>query len=106
MKIVKETPRWLNAANLLTLARLAAVPFAVGAILTRHHERALAIVLAAGLTDVVDERAGPALWHGHTSRSLPRPGRRQALSERGLRCLAVISSVPWWLVGKFSPAIS
>src|SRR6202171_5631765 len=52
--IVKEVPRWLNIANLLTLARLAAVPFAVRAILTNQHGRALAIVLAAALTDTVD----------------------------------------------------
>src|SRR5258708_36898236 len=51
--IVKEVPPWLNAANLFTLVRLAAVPFAVQAILLQHHGRALAIVLAAGLTDAV-----------------------------------------------------
>ena len=52
--IVKEVPPWLNVANFFTLARLAAVPFAVRAILVGQHGRALAIVLAAGLSDTVD----------------------------------------------------
>jgi hypothetical protein len=47
LHIVKEVPPWLNIANLLTLARLAVVPFAVRAILTGQHGRALAIVLPA-----------------------------------------------------------
>ena len=43
-----------NIANLLTFARLLAVPFAVRAILGGEHQRALVIVLIAGLTDAVD----------------------------------------------------
>jgi cardiolipin synthase len=50
----ERVPPWLNVANLFTLARLAAVPFAVRAILVGQHGRALAIVLAAGLSDTVD----------------------------------------------------
>src|SRR5258706_15453455 len=47
-------PRWLNIANLFTLARLVAVPFAVQAILAEEHRRALGLVLAAGATDAID----------------------------------------------------
>ena len=47
-------PRWVNAANLLTLLRLGLVPFAVSAILAGQHGRALSLVLIAGLTDTID----------------------------------------------------
>jgi cardiolipin synthase len=47
-------PRWVNAANFFTLLRLALVPFAVRAILAGQHQRALTLVLIAGLTDIID----------------------------------------------------
>ena len=95
---LNETPHWLNAANLLTLARLTAIPFAVEAILMRHHERALFIVLAAGLTDVIDgtlaRRFGMATQVG----AYFDPIVDKIFLSAVYMCLAVISSVPWWLV--------
>lgn len=45
---------WLNAPNVLTFLRLAAVPFLFREILARRFGAALALCLAAGLTDGLD----------------------------------------------------
>lgn len=45
---------WLNAPNLITLLRLAAVPFLCRAILAHRFGPALALCLAAGVTDGLD----------------------------------------------------
>jgi cardiolipin synthase len=97
---LKETPRWLNAANLLTLARLAAVPFAVDAILTRRHERALAIVLAAGLTDVADGTLARHFGMATQTGAYLDPVVDKIFLSAVYICLAVISSIPWWLVAE------
>ena len=46
--------RRLNAANLLTILRLALVPFVIVAILDGHHFLALALFTGAGITDILD----------------------------------------------------
>jgi len=96
--IVKEVPRWLNIANLLTLARLAAVPFAVRAILTNQHGRALAIVLAAGLTDTVDGAIARRFGIATSVGAYLDPIVDKLFLSAVYICLAMISSVPWWLV--------
>jgi cardiolipin synthase (CMP-forming) len=95
---VKEVPRWLNIANLLTLARLAAVPFAVRAILTNQHGRALAIVLAAGLTDTVDGAIARRFGIATSVGAYLDPIVDKLFLSAVYICLAMISSVPWWLV--------
>ena len=91
-------PRWLNVANLLTLARLVAVPFAVQAILEREHGLALAIVLAAGLTDAVD--GAIARRFGQTTRvgAYLDPIVDKLFLSAIYISLAAVSAVPWWLV--------
>jgi cardiolipin synthase len=95
---VKVVPRWLNIANLLTLARLAAVPFAVRAILTSQHGRALAIVLAAGLTDTVDGAIARRFGIATSVGAYLDPIVDKLFLSAVYICLAIISSVPWWLV--------
>ena len=95
---MKEVPRWLNIANLLTLARLAAVPFAVRAILTNQHGRALAIVLAAGLTDTVDGAIARRFGIATSLGAYLDPIVDKLFLSAVYICLAMISSVPWWLV--------
>ncbi len=97
---MKEKPRCLNAANLLTLARLAAVPFAVDAILTRRHGRALAIVLVAGLTDVADGTLARRFGMATQAGAYLDPVVDKLFLSAVYICLAVISSVPWWLVAE------
>src|SRR5262245_30649721 len=47
-------PRWVNLANLFTLARLALVPFIIGDIIHGRHGRALFLFILAAVTDVID----------------------------------------------------
>lgn len=95
---MKVVPRWLNIANLLTLARLAAVPFAVRAILSSHHGKALAIVLAAGLSDTVDGALARRFGMTTSVGAYFDPIVDKVFLSAVYISLAMISSVPWWLV--------
>jgi cardiolipin synthase len=95
---VKEVPRWLNVANLITLARLAAIPFAVRAILLEEHSRALAIVLVAGLTDAVDGAVARRFGVASSVGAYLDPIVDKLFLSAVYISLAMISSVPWWLV--------
>jgi cardiolipin synthase len=91
-------PRWLNVANLITLVRLAAVPFAVQAILSRQHGRALIIVLVAGLTDTIDGAVARRLGMATSVGAYLDPIVDKLFLSAVYISLAMISSVPWWLV--------
>lgn len=95
---MKEVPHWLNAANLFTLVRLAAVPFAVQAILLEEHGRALAIVLAAGLTDAVDGALARRFGMATSVGAYLDPIVDKLFLSAIYISLAAVSSVPWWLV--------
>jgi cardiolipin synthase (CMP-forming) len=95
---VKGVPRWLNIANLFTLARLAAAPFAVRAILLEQHGRALAIVLIAGLTDAIDGALARRLGLATSVGAYLDPIVDKLFLSAIYISLAVISAVPWWLV--------
>ena len=98
MLIVKVVPAWLNVANLFTLARLAAVPFAVHAILIGQHGLALAIVLAAGLTDTVDGAIARRFGMTTSIGAYLDPIVDKLFLSAVYISLARIGSVPWWLV--------
>ena len=95
---MRVVPRWLNIANLLTLARLAAVPFAVRAILSNQHGQALAIVLAAGLSDTVDGALARRFGMATSVGAYLDPIVDKLFLSAVYISLATISSVPWWLV--------
>ena len=96
--IVKVVFQWLNVANLFTLARLAAVPFAVRAILLGRHGRALVIVLAAGLSDTVDGAIARRFGMTTSVGAYLDPIVDKIFLSAVYISLAMISSVPWWLV--------
>ena len=91
-------PRWLNLANLFTLIRLAAVPFAVQAILRQQHDRALTIVLVAGLTDIIDGTLARRFGMATSVGAYFDPITDKIFLSAVYIALATISSVPWWLV--------
>ena len=91
-------PRWLNVANLFTLVRLAAVPFAVRDILTGHHGRALVIVLAAGLSDTIDGTIARRFGIATSVGAYLDPIVDKIFLSAVYISLAIIGSVPWWLV--------
>jgi len=94
----KRVPHWLNIANLLTLVRLACVPFAVHAILRQEHGRALAIVLFGGLTDAIDGTLARRFGMATSVGAYLDPITDKIFLSAGYIALATISSVPWWLV--------
>jgi len=91
-------PRWLNIANLFTLGRLIAIPFAVQAILAREHQRALVIVLVAGLTDAIDGALARRFGLMTSVGAYFDPIVDKIFLSSVYLSLAAISRVPWWLV--------
>ena len=91
-------PRWINPANLLTLVRLACVPFGVHAIVSRQPGRALWIVFGAALTDVLDGAAARRFGLATTTGAYLDPIVDKIFLSAVYISLATISSVPWWLV--------
>src|SRR5436190_3789868 len=91
-------PRWINIANFFTLARLLAVPFAVQAILAGEHTRALWIVLAAALTDAVDGAIARRFGMMTAAGAYFDPIVDKLFLSAIYISLAIVSTVPWWLV--------
>ena len=91
-------PRWVNLANLFTLIRLACVPFAVHAILREQHGRALVIVLAGGVTDIIDGTLARRFGMGTRVGAYLDPITDKIFLSAVYISLAAISRVPRWLV--------
>ncbi len=94
----ERVPLWLNIANLLTLVRLACVPFAVHTIVRQEHGRALAIVLFGGLTDTLDGTLARRFGMATSVGAYLDPITDKIFLSAVYIALATISSVPWWLV--------
>jgi cardiolipin synthase len=82
---------------------LAAAPFAVYSILTGRHDRALAIVLAGGLTDTIDGALARRFGSATEAGAYLDPIVDKIFLSAVYITLAQIGAVPWWLViGIFS----
>lgn len=91
--------RSLNIPNLLSLVRLAFVPFAVRAVLAGDYMGALWIFAAAAVTDALD---GPLARHLHCTTRLGTyldPIADKALLSSTYLALGAAGLAPWWLVG-------
>jgi cardiolipin synthase (CMP-forming) len=88
----------LKLPNLLTLTRLALVPFVVGAIVNSQHTRALALAGAASLTDALDGYLARAFsWSTAVGRVLDPVADKIFLASIYI-ALCIAGGVPWWLV--------
>jgi cardiolipin synthase len=89
---------WVAAANVLTAARLIALPFLVEAIRSRQFGLALTICVVAGLTDTADgnlaRRSGAVTRFG----AYFDPIADKIFLGIGYLVLAEARLVPWWLV--------
>src|SRR5262245_37610570 len=94
---IRSMPPWINIANLLTLARLVAVPFAVKDILIGN-DRALVIVLAAGLTDALDGAAARIFRVATDAGAYFDPIVDKIFLSAVYLALAATHKTPWWLV--------
>src|SRR5437868_12755458 len=91
-------PRWANFPNLITGCRLILAPFIVRAILSRQHRLALAIFAAAAATDLIDGLLARHLRLSTKTGAFLDPIADKVLLSSVYVSLAVIGSVPWWLV--------
>jgi cardiolipin synthase (CMP-forming) len=90
---------WLTLPNLLTLLRLAVVPFIVQATLGGAHVRALVLFLAAGVTDVLDGAIARRFGASSQSGAYLDPVADKCLLGGVYLALAGAKIVPWWFVG-------
>jgi cardiolipin synthase len=91
-------PCWFNLANLLTLTRLALVPFVIQAILAGRHFLALALFAAAAATDVMDGAAARHFGLSTRTGAYLDPIADKCLLSGVFLALAVARIVPWWFV--------
>ena len=93
-----KIPRWANLANLFTLARLLIVPFATQAILRGDHQRALILVLIAGLTDGIDGALARRFGMMTQAGAYFDPIVDKIFLSAIYIALAITTIIPWWLV--------
>jgi cardiolipin synthase len=91
--------RWLNIPNLLSLLRLALVPFAVRAVLTGDYAGALWIFAAAAVTDALDGPLARRLRCTTRAGAYLDPIADKALLSSTYVAMGAAGLAPWWLVG-------
>jgi cardiolipin synthase len=91
-------PRWINLPNLLTLSRLALVPFIVAAVLAGRHTLALALFFGASMSDVFDGAAARRLGLTTQAGAYLDPIADKCLLSGAYIALAAARIVPLWLV--------
>jgi cardiolipin synthase len=91
--------RILNLPNSLTLLRVVLTPLVVRAIVTRQFGQALAILVAAAVTDALDGLLARKLHAESRFGAYLDPIADKALLSAGYLALGIAGAVPWWLVG-------
>jgi cardiolipin synthase (CMP-forming) len=90
--------QWLTLPNWITLARVALVPLILREILNGRHVAALALFAAAAATDGIDGYLARRLHSVTAAGAYLDPIADKLLLSGVYLALAVIGSVPWWLV--------
>jgi cardiolipin synthase len=90
--------KFVNIPNLLTLARLVVAPFVIWAIMQQKHRLALVLFAAAALTDGIDGALARRYRQITTMGAFLDPIADKILLSGVFVSLALIGSVPWWLV--------
>jgi cardiolipin synthase (CMP-forming) len=91
--------RLFNLPNLLTLSRLVMAPFVIRAIIEGRHGRALALLLLAALTDVLDGGIARRMKLASQTGAYLDPIADKCLMSGVYVAMAVAHIVPWWFVG-------
>jgi cardiolipin synthase len=89
---------WLTLPNLFTLARLALAPFIWSAILDQRHGAAAVLFAAAAATDGIDGYLARKLHAATAAGAYLDPIADKLLLSGVYLVLALVGSVPWWLV--------
>ncbi|HEV2446137.1 MAG TPA: CDP-alcohol phosphatidyltransferase family protein [Candidatus Sulfopaludibacter sp.] len=91
-------PAWLNLPNAITLLRLILTPFVIQAIVGRRPACAMALFIAASVTDVLDGAAARRLRVVTSSGAYFDPVADKCLLSGVFLALAIAHFVPWWFV--------
>jgi cardiolipin synthase len=91
-------PGFVNAANLLTILRLALVPFIIQAILDNRHTQALALFGAAAFTDILDGAIARRYGLATSTGAYLDPIADKFLLSGMVLALGASGLVPWWFV--------
>ncbi len=87
----------MNLPNLLTLIRILCSPLFVGLVLYGHHSWALAVFLAAGLTDALDGMLARVLHQQTTLGQYLDPLADKLLLVTAFVVLSFEGSIPLWV---------
>jgi cardiolipin synthase len=90
--------RWLNLANLFTLARLALVPFILRDILEGRHVAALQLFFVAAITDVIDGFLARNFGQATSLGAYLDPIADKCLLSGLYLAFGATGTCPWWLV--------
>ncbi len=88
----------LKLPNLLTLVRLASVPFVVQRILAGDHTSALALFLLAAVTDALDGFLARRFKQTTRTGAYFDPITDKIFLSAAYIALAAAAQVPWWIV--------
>ena len=91
------TSQFFTFANQLTLLRLALIPFFAVAVLGRRYDWALALLLAAGVSDALDGILARSLCQHTALGAYLDPIADKMLLSTGFVVLAIRGDVPWTL---------
>ncbi len=95
-------PRLVNAANALTVARLALVPVFVACLLTGGpgwRVTAFLVFAAASVTDLMDGRVARSRGLITDFGKIADPIADKALTGAALVTLSAVGELPWWVTG-------
>ena len=90
--------RLASIPNLLTIARLLLAPFVFRAITDGRHTAALALFFCAALTDGLDGMLARRFGQATSAGAFLDPIADKVLLSGVYLALAIVGSVPWWLV--------
>lgn len=91
-------PEWLNVPNSITLVRLLLTPLVIAAIVDGRTRMAVALFVAAGITDILDGAAARGLKLATSTGAYFDPVADKCLLSGVFVALAVGRYVPWWFV--------
>ncbi len=90
---------WLNPPNSLTILRLILTPFAVAALLMGQYRRALALFIAAGITDALDGFLARRFGWQTRFGAYADPVADKTLLTATYLALGIGGHMPVWVVG-------
>lgn len=90
---------WRTLPNLLTLARVAAIPFLAVLLLARRYDMALPVLFLTGISDALDGYLARRLNQASRLGQVLDPAADKLLLFTVYLTLAWTGALPWWITG-------